>query len=169
MEAINFVSLYKNDFGNIVIKIRNEHLVELNFCFEDYELLESEEWDLNFEKSNKIKRWLDEYFEGKIPKVKFKHNFDCQKFQRTVWEATRDIPYGTTWSYKELSEYIFEKKKVMIHPRNLGKILSENPILIIFPCHRVIASGGDLSGYSSGIEIKEKLIKFEASNLDKFN
>jgi len=81
------------------------------------------------------------------------------RFQHKVWEITRLIPYGETRSYAWVAEQIKKPKAA----RAVGQALGKNPLPIIVPCHRVIASGGKLGGFSSGLEMKRYLLSLEAS------
>ncbi len=78
-------------------------------------------------------------------------------FQRKVWEVTRLIPYGETRSYAWVAEQV-KKPKAM---RAVGQALSRNPLPIIIPCHRVVASNGRLGGYRGGLERKRSLLHQE--------
>ncbi len=80
-------------------------------------------------------------------------------FQRQVWEITRLIPYGKTRSYLWVAEQI---KRPGV-ARAVGQALSRNPLPIIVPCHRVVASDGKLGGFSGGVEMKGYLLSLEAS------
>ena len=83
------------------------------------------------------------------------------EFQRQVWKALCDIPYGETRSYKQIAEAIGNPKAV----RAVGMANNRNPLLIVIPCHRVIGANGKLVGYGAGIEKKEYLLKLEKSLL----
>ena len=78
-------------------------------------------------------------------------------FQREVWEITRLIPYGETRSYAWVAKQI-KKPRAM---RAVGQALSKNPLPIIVPCHRVVASDGKLGGFGGGIELKRYLLSLE--------
>jgi len=80
-------------------------------------------------------------------------------FQHEVWETTRLIPYGETKSYSWVAEQT--KKPGVV--RAVGQALARNPLPIIVPCHRVVASDGKLGGYSGGMEIKRQLLFLEVS------
>ena len=80
-------------------------------------------------------------------------------FQREVWETTRLIPYGETRSYAWVAEQIKKPGAA----RAVGQALARNPLPIIVPCHRVVASNGKLGGYSGGLETKRYLLQLEAS------
>ncbi len=79
-------------------------------------------------------------------------------FQRKVWEITRLIPYGETRSYAWVAEQI-NKPRAM---RAVGQALGKNPLPIIVPCHRVVASDGKLGGFGGGVEMKRYLLSLEA-------
>lgn len=80
-------------------------------------------------------------------------------FQRQVWEITRLIPYGETRSYAWVAEQIGQPRAV----RAVGQALGKNPLPIIIPCHRVIASDGKLGGFSGGVEMKKRLLSLETA------
>jgi methylated-DNA-[protein]-cysteine S-methyltransferase len=84
------------------------------------------------------------------------------EFQKSVWNELLKIPYAETRSYSEIAINIRNPKAV----RAVGMANNKNPIVIIIPCHRVIGKNGDLIGYGSGIEIKEKLLNLEKSNFN---
>ncbi len=103
---------------------------------------------------------LKVYFSGH--RTTFPDKLDLSRathFQREVWEITRRIPYGETRSYAWVAEQI-KKPRAM---RAVGQALSKNPLPIIVPCHRVVASDGKLGGFSSGVEMKRYLLSLEAS------
>ncbi|MFH1662508.1 MAG: methylated-DNA--[protein]-cysteine S-methyltransferase [Chloroflexota bacterium] len=103
---------------------------------------------------------LKAYFSGR--KVAFPDGLDLSGatlFQREVWEATRLIPYGETRSYLWAANQINRPRAA----RAVGQALGRNPLPIIVPCHRVVASDGRLSGFSGGVEMKRYLLWLEAS------
>jgi methylated-DNA-[protein]-cysteine S-methyltransferase len=77
-------------------------------------------------------------------------------FQRQVWEAMRQIPYGETWTYGQLAQAIGNPKAV----RAVGQACHRNPCAPVVPCHRVVASNG-LGGYYGGLDMKRFLLDFE--------
>lgn len=78
-------------------------------------------------------------------------------FQQIVWKALQEIPYGRTVSYSEIAERIEKPNAV----RAVGTAIGANPVLIIVPCHRVIAKSGKLGGFRAGLEMKEQLLELE--------
>lgn len=82
-------------------------------------------------------------------------------FQKRVWAALREIPYGQTRSYKQIAEAAGSPHGY----RATGMANNRNPISIVTPCHRVIGADGTLTGYGGGLDIKKKLLELEASTL----
>ena len=78
-------------------------------------------------------------------------------FQKKVWEALCQIPYGETRSYKEVAESIGDPRAC----RAVGMANNKNPVMILVPCHRVVGSDGSLTGYAGGVEIKKTLLEME--------
>ncbi|NLM37956.1 MAG: methylated-DNA--[protein]-cysteine S-methyltransferase [Firmicutes bacterium] len=78
-------------------------------------------------------------------------------FQKRVWQALCEIPYGETVSYKEVARRIGNEKAT----RAVGRANNRNPLPILIPCHRVIGANGALVGYGGGLAIKEKLLALE--------
>ncbi len=106
------------------------------------------------------KRQLEEYFSGKRRKFDFEINLCGTEFQKKVWKELLKIDYGICVSYGDIAERIGNKKAA----RAVGMANNKNPIVIVIPCHRVIASNGKLTGYAGGLEIKKKLIDLEINN-----
>ncbi len=101
---------------------------------------------------------LKGYFAGK--ETTFPDKLDLSPvgaFQRRVWEATRLIPYGETRSYQWVARIMGKPLAV----RAVGQALGRNPLPIIIPCHRVIASSGKLGGFGGGLEMKKHLLALE--------
>ena len=107
---------------------------------------------------------LEEYFAGK--RRQFTVQLDISggtSFQKRVWDALREVPYGATISYKELAAKIGNPKAV----RAVGQANGRNPLVVIIPCHRVIAASGEIGGYSAGVERKQFLLAHERRNAPK--
>lgn len=81
-------------------------------------------------------------------------------FQRKVWLEARKIPYGKTGTYKSLAGNLNHRGY-----RSVGQALSRNPLLIVIPCHRVLASDGSLGGFSAGLELKKFLLRLEREKI----
>jgi methylated-DNA-[protein]-cysteine S-methyltransferase len=104
-------------------------------------------------------RQLDAYFRGKLKNFDLPTSPGGTAFQRSVWKALCDIPYGKTISYRELARRLGKPKAW----RAVGAANRRNPLPIVVPCHRVIGSNGHLTGYYGGTHLKEYLLKLEAA------
>ncbi len=111
-----------------------------------------------------VKKWLDDYFNRKNPDVsKLSLNFvGATDFQKEVWKILLPVPYGKTMTYKDIKNELIKKLSLKsMSNQAVANAISKNPILIIIPCHRIIASDGSLKGYVAGLDIKEKLLQIE--------
>ena len=108
-----------------------------------------------------LEEQLTEYFEGKRKEFTVPLHFVGSDFQKSVWEILMKIPYGETWSYAQQSEILGDSKKV----RAVANANGMNKISILVPCHRVIGSDGNLTGYGGGIWRKQKLLELEGAIL----
>ncbi len=103
---------------------------------------------------------LDEYFAHKRTKFDVAMELDGTEFQRAVWRELSKIPYGETISYGELARRVGRPKG----PRAVGQANGKNPLAIIVPCHRVVASNG-LGGYGGGLPMKRALLALEGISM----
>jgi len=102
-------------------------------------------------------RELDEYFARKRRHFDVKVSFQGTDFQNKIWKKLQEIPYGKTISYAALAQSAGHPKAC----RAAGSANGKNPIAIIVPCHRVIASNGSLGGYAYGLKMKKALLDLE--------
>ncbi len=102
---------------------------------------------------------LSEYLKGERKEFDLPLNPKGTDFQKRVWRALCDIPYGETRSYKQIAKAVGNSKAV----RAVGMANNRNPITIVVPCHRVIGADGKLVGYGGGLEMKEFLLRLEKS------
>lgn len=117
-------------------------------------------WVKNKEFFREAERQLEAYFAGKLKSFDLKLVSEGTDFQKAVWKALCEIPYGETRTYKDIAESVGNPKAC----RAVGLANNRNPIAIIVPCHRVIGSTGKLVGYASGLDVKEFLLKLEKAN-----
>ena len=101
--------------------------------------------------------WLDAYFSGNPIPVDFPLRPAGTDFQRRVWALLPAIPYGQTLSYGAIARQLGENMSAQA----VGQAVGKNPIAIIIPCHRVVGSGGQMTGYAWGIEKKQWLLAHE--------
>lgn len=104
---------------------------------------------------------IESYLRGDLKKFTLQLDLIGTEFQKQVWAELLKIPYGKTLSYKELAEKVNKPKAC----RAVGTANGRNPISIVVPCHRVIASDGTLGGYAGGLPVKSKLLALEGLKL----
>ena len=107
---------------------------------------------------DEVRRQVTEYAQGKRQKFEFELNAEGPEFDKLVWRALSDIPFGRTTSYGAVA-------KTIGHPdaaRAVGAANGANPIALIVPCHRVIGGDGSLTGFGGGLPLKRKLLEHEA-------
>jgi len=102
---------------------------------------------------------LREYFAGKRRDFDLPLELTGTDFQRKTWAALCEIPYGETVSYAELARRVGNPRAV----RAVGAANGANPVSLVVPCHRVIASGGGLGGYGGGLKTKQWLLELEGA------
>ncbi|PCI21735.1 MAG: cysteine methyltransferase [Piscirickettsiaceae bacterium] len=103
------------------------------------------------------RRQLDEYFQQKRRQFDLPLKMIGTNFQQSVWHALLNIPYGSTSSYLELANTLNKKLAV----RAVASANGANAMSIIIPCHRVIGSNGELTGYAGGLPTKKRLLQLE--------
>lgn len=153
MTANNFYFAY--DFKNkarIVIAQKNSYIAAVSLmpvggCYVQKET----------ELIKRTKMQLEEYFAGKRKNFDLPLAAEGTDFQKKVWNALLEIPYGKTVSYGELAKKLGKPKAA----RAVGGACNKNPICIIVPCHRVIGANGNLTGYAFGLDFKRKLLQLE--------
>jgi methylated-DNA-[protein]-cysteine S-methyltransferase len=104
---------------------------------------------------------LREYFDGERQLFELPLQPKGTEFQLKIWELLQTIPFGKTINYKELAQMYGDAGAL----RAAGTANGKNPLPIIIPCHRVIGADGNLTGYSGGLDKKEKLLKLEGVRL----
>lgn len=106
------------------------------------------------------KESLVKYFRGELKEFNLPLDLKGTSFQIGVWEILLTIPYGSAFSYSDVALKLGDIKKV----RAVANAIGKNNILVIVPCHRVIGKNKKLTGFSSGLDLKEYLLKLEGYN-----
>ena len=119
--------------------------------FDDSEVVD------NKSRNKEVIDQLNRYFNGKLAKFAVSVDMRGTPFQLRVWKELSKIPYGTTISYKQLAKRLGTSRGFQA----VGRANAANPVPIIVPCHRVVASGGGLGGYGGGLDLKRKLLDLE--------
>ena len=118
------------------------------------------DWIFNEKPLAEARRQLQEYFDGHRTDFDLPLKLTGTEFQVSVLRALQEIPYGETVSYGEIARRIGRPRAV----RAVGAANGRNPLPIVVPCHRVIGSTGDLTGFGGGLDTKEALLRLEAEH-----
>jgi methylated-DNA-[protein]-cysteine S-methyltransferase len=149
---------YNTKIGRISIEENGTSITKLDFISKDVQedIIEKNETVLLKQAINE----LNEYLDGNRSSFDLPLEPKGTEFQKKVWNALKEIPYGETRSYGEIAKIIGNEKA----SRAVGMANNKNPIAIIVPCHRVIGANGKLVGYAGGLDLKEKLLELEKNN-----
>lgn len=153
--------IIESPIGPILLAGDEKGLKRVIFLKDKRKIEIPDDWVENKEFFREAARQLEAYFSGKLKSFDLKLAPEGTAFQKSVWKALCEIPYGETRTYKDIAASIGKPKAY----RAVGLANNRNPIAIIVPCHRVIGSNGKLTGYASGLDVKEFLLKLEENNL----
>ena len=165
MKQIN-VQYYKTKYAQFILGSFENKLCLLDFRYRKMRTTVDNRLKKHFnamfiEKDDDILRQtrkeLDEYFNMERKKFTIPLITAGSDFQNDVWNALLNIPYGSTASYLDIAKNINNEKAV----RAVANANGANSIGIIIPCHRIIGSNGELTGYGGGLPIKKRLLKLE--------
>jgi O-6-methylguanine DNA methyltransferase len=112
------------------------------------------------QKNRKVSNQLKKFLRGDLKRFHCKLDLKGTPFQKKVWSALDQIPYGETRSYKELAQAVGHPKAF----RAVGNANGQNSIPLILPCHRVIETNGSLGGFGHGVKVKRRLLNFERAH-----
>jgi methylated-DNA-[protein]-cysteine S-methyltransferase len=165
MSQIN-IQYYKTKIGELILGVSDRKLCILDFRYRkmrttvDNRIKKGLNADF-VEQSDgvieKTKEQIDEYLKGDRSKFDVPILMVGTDFQKTVWSALMEVPYGTTSTYSQLAKDINNEKAI----RAVASANGANSIGLIIPCHRIIESNGDLGGYGGGLAIKKRLLRLE--------
>lgn len=177
---MNSKYVLRTEVGNLSIEFEEEVVTRLKWCVENdgdladcpdcetaIQIPDCEEGKQSKEAVRQIKeegkqikeavRQIKEYLEGDRREFSFATKVRGTEFQLMVWERVRAIPYGSTATYGEIAAAIGKPGAA----RAVARACHDNPLVIIVPCHRVVGTGGRLTGYNGGTAIKAALLKSE--------
>ena len=113
-------------------------------------------------------RWLEIYFGGAQPDFMPPLHPASTPFQKEVWELLLRIPYGQTATYGQLAERLAEKRGLAhMSAQAIGGAVGHNAVSILIPCHRVVGTGGSLTGYAGGLDRKIRLLELEKADMTR--
>jgi methylated-DNA-[protein]-cysteine S-methyltransferase len=146
--------------GDLLLAGDDEALSLVGFPEGKMRYAPGDDWIENETPFARAREQLTEYFAGRRRQFDLPLNLTGTEFQLRVLEELQRIPYGETTSYGDIASRIGRPKAV----RAVGAASGRNPIPIIVPCHRVIGSSGDLTGFGGGLGAKRALLRLEAEN-----
>lgn len=146
--------------GPLVIGVSPRGMVALEFDRGKFPPKKSSvNWQESAEATRRYVKELKEYFAGRRREFDFPLDLRGTPFQVRCWRALLEIPYGETRTYAAIARAVGRPQAF----RAVGMANNRNPIAIVVPCHRVIASDGTLCGYGGGLDIKRKLLELEGA------
>ena len=169
-----FHYIYHSPLGEIRLLADQYALLKLSLIGQGFTELSESIRSVSVKESSVLKAtitWLDAYFAGKKPSVSsLVLAPQGSAFRQSVWEILLQIPYGQVRTYGDIAKEIAAKKGIAkMASQAIGGAVGHNPIPIIIPCHRVIAANGNLTGYSSGIDLKLRLLAHEGFDVTKLS
>jgi O-6-methylguanine DNA methyltransferase len=156
-----YYSRYNSLAGTLLVAVSEKGMVALAFDRGQFPFPRDKnlKWELSEKKTKPYTKELAEYFSGKRRDFSFPLDLRGTPFQVSCWRALLKIPYGETRTYADIARAVGEPKGF----RAVGLANNRNPIAIVVPCHRVIASDGTLCGYGGGLDLKRKLLELEGA------
>ncbi len=161
---------YSSPIGGILLAADDVGLTGLWFDGEKYfaDNLPAEHTDKETPILAETVRWLDIYFGGEEPDFMPPLHPIGSEFRQEVWKILLRIPYGKTVTYGDISRQLAKKTGVeKMSAQAVGGAVGHNEISIIIPCHRVVGTGGSLTGYAGGIDKKIRLLELEHADMSR--
>ena len=158
---------YPSPIGNLTLISDRTNLTHIILEKESYyqNIKKEAKTNDNLEIFKQTKIWLDKYFNKEKPNIDdLKLKLEGTPFQIKVWNALKTISYGQTVTYGFVAQKINSKTSA----RAVGGAIGHNPIPIVIPCHRVVGTDNNLTGFTGGIDVKIKLLKLEGLDITKY-
>jgi len=156
MEKI-YYTVMKGPLGDILLAASDNGLCYLGFQESRSARDPDPSWVASKKPFKEVVTQLKEYFSGRRKRFDLPLDLQGTPFQRSVWKALLEIPYGQTASYGDIARRIGNPKAC----RAVGGANGANPVAVIVPCHRVIGTSGKLTGFGAGLPIKRRLLDLE--------
>lgn len=158
-----YFSLLPSPVGDLTLTSDGQSLTAIYFEAPKYGPASTDGWVRDDAPLAEARRQLDEYFRGERTDFDLALAPSGTDFQRSVWTALSHIPFAVTTSYGAIAAQLGRPAA----SRAVGAANGRNPISIVVPCHRVVGSGGDLTGYGGGLDRKRWLLNHEAVVLSR--
>lgn len=152
-----YYQIIESPIGKLLLAGTDEALCQVHFHGGRDAIEPQAEWEESGKPFREVVRQLEAYFSGTLKNFDLPLRLEGTEFQKTVWRALQEVPYGETWSYGQLASHIGKPRAM----RAVGAANGHNPIPIIIPCHRVIGADGSLTGFGGGLPIKKQLLALE--------
>lgn len=168
---MQYIYHYKSPLGGITMASDGTALTGLWFDGQKYfaEGIKPDAEEKKLPIFDEAMRWLDIYFGGRRPDFTPPLNLEGTAFRKEVWQLLLQIPYGQTTTYGELAAQLAAHNGLKrMSAQAVGGAVGHNPISIIVPCHRVVGTGGSLTGYVGGLAKKLALLKLEGIDTANF-
>ena len=161
---MSYTYLYSSPIGQLTLASDGEHITGLWVKGQKYfaATLQPGSEMKSLPIFDRAAQWLDVYFSGIEPDFHLPLAPKGSPFRQAVWQALCTIPYGTVVTYADISRQVAERLgRATMSAQATGGAVGHNPITILIPCHRVVGTGGSLTGFASGIDAKLKLLTLE--------
>jgi methylated-DNA-[protein]-cysteine S-methyltransferase len=152
--------------GRLLIAGNADGLKHVSFSVHDFsspDVTPGEDWELSERPLREAVRQLGAYFRRRLTQFDLPLAADGTAFQKTVWRALCNVPYGTTASYGDIAIAIGQPTA----SRAVGLANGRNPLAIVVPCHRIIGRSGSLVGYGGGLDHKQSLLELEGVTITR--
>ena len=158
METLHY-SIVESPVGPLAIVMSNDGLMRLEFHRKRNIPDDKFNWIEDESRTKTVRAELEQYFAGRRREFSAPLDLRGTEFQLRCWRELLKIPYGETRTYADIARAVGSPRAF----RAVGLANHDNPVAIIVPCHRVVASGGGLGGYGGGLDIKQKLLELEGA------
>ncbi len=168
---MDYVHYYKSPLGGITLASDGTALTGLWFDGQKYfgYTLSKDYEQKELPVFQQAVHWLTVYFSGREPDFIPDISLNATPFRKAVWEILLAIPYGRTMTYGEIAKKIAKQKGLSkMSAQAVGGAVGHNPVSLMIPCHRVVGADGSLTGYAGGVDLKEKLLLLEKTDIPDF-
>ena len=167
---MTYITEYPSPLGAITLACDENAVIGLWFNGQKYygNILPPETEERDHPLLRDAKRWLDIYFSGRKPDFLPPMRYDSTPFRKRICDIMLTIPYGQTMTYGEIAAEAARQQGVArMSAQAVGGAVGHNPISLMIPCHRVVGTGGSLTGYGGGIDRKVKLLTLEGADMSR--
>lgn len=169
-----YINYIESPVGNIMLAAKDEKLIGAWIQGQKYfanklgrDVTETD----NCQVLEVAKDWFMEYFSGNKPDInRVPMAPNGSEFAKEVWQILKEIPYGEVITYGEIAKIMAKERGLAkMSAQAVGGAVGHNPLSIIVPCHRVVGTNGNLTGYAGGLEKKIQLLAHEGLDMGKFS